>query len=196
MFVLREYRLLTWWIIQNYEAVKNEHKQQSVPPSRLSDKQKQEQAAWLAKVDRIRSEAEAREEDPEVYAMRSMTAEEAAAEDKRQMKKKSGVFGWEVYSTEAHYRAHKKRVAGLEEQGDEYAVQKATAPNFYPEAGDLSYVSQPKVPQANIDRMARDLSEQVAKVCILASYVLLSGGAGNGPNSIQGADSSFGGPSR
>ena len=37
-------------------------------------------------------------------------------------------------------------------------------PDFYREAGDLSYVSQPKVPQENVDRMARDLTEQIAKV--------------------------------
>lgn len=91
----------------------SEHKVLSAPPSRLSEKQKQEQAAWLAKVDRIRSEAEARGEDPELYAARTITAEEAAVEDKKELKKKSGVFGWEVYSNDAQYRAHKKRTAGL-----------------------------------------------------------------------------------
>lgn len=98
---------------KNHAAVLGEHKAQSVAPSRLSEKQRVEQAAWLAKVDRIRGEAEARGEDAEVYAMRSMTAEEAEAETKRELKKKSGVFGWEVYSNDAHYRAHKKRTAGL-----------------------------------------------------------------------------------
>lgn len=46
---------------------------------------------------------------------------------------------------------------------EEYEAQKAAVPNFYPEAGDLSYVSQPKVAAANVDRMARDLNEQIAK---------------------------------
>jgi hypothetical protein len=65
------------------------------------------------------------------------------------------------------------RARGSRLLAGEYEAQKAAVPDFYREAGDISYVTQPKVSSANVDRMARDLTEQVAKVCFPSLCVIL-----------------------
>jgi len=152
---------------QNREDVVNEFKVTQRETKKDNDAEVNEKEinkeAWIQKQLKIREESNFKNVDPELYNLYNITAEEANQKEKTK-KKKRGVFGWEVFSSDAHYYSYKRRLDALQKIPDtEYQKQKETDIDFYRDANSISYASYDKISKDNINRMTSELEENIDK---------------------------------
>jgi len=152
---------------QNREDVVNEFKVTQRETKRANDaelnEKERKKETWIQKQLKIREESNLKNVDPELFNLYNITAEEADQKEKKN-KKKRGVFGWEVFSSDAHYYSYKRRLEALQTIPDtEYQKQKETEIDFYRDANSLSYAADDKITKANVDRMATELEDNIEK---------------------------------
>jgi len=152
---------------QNREDVVQEFKTTQRETKRANDAELNEKElnkeAWIQKQLKIRDDANLKNIDPELYNLYNITAEEANEKQKKK-KKKRGVFGWEVFSSDAHYYSYKRRLDALQKiPNTEYQKQKDTEIDFYRDANSISYAADDKISKEKIDRMANELEENIEK---------------------------------
>jgi len=87
------------------------------------------------------------------------TQEDAETKYKK-WEKKPAPFGWDVFNQKSLYNGYKKRAKNVEVNHEEYAQARATDPDFLRDGASLQYGKQVELPEANIDRMVKELEDR------------------------------------
>jgi len=131
---------------------------------RRTEEWKKKQASEEAKMDAEgEAGADVKQRAPKGREYMVDTAEKVAVSDAKRQKKEKGTFGWDVFNQDSLYRAHKKRIADLQHNSEEYKEQQAAlGDRFYVGAQDVTVNSHEPSHEAK-ERLVEALDKQAKK---------------------------------
>lgn len=92
-----------------------------------------------------------------------LDTQETAEAKYKKWEKDPAPFGWDVFNQKTLYNAYKKRTKNIDCDMEAYTKAKEADPEFYRDASSLQYGKVVKIPEENVDRMAKELQEMEAK---------------------------------
>lgn len=140
----------------NHSAVVAEKRRKDAPEDEREKSRKRSAEGTAAALDgRLKAHGIA---DPsKAYLLQSV---DEAAERYKKAERKPAAFGWDMFNQQSLYNAYKKRAGALAMDEAAYAAAAAADPDFYRDAGSLSYGTAPEVAPEGLARMVNELAER------------------------------------
>ncbi|CAM6092954.1 unnamed protein product [Calypogeia fissa] len=89
-----------------------------------------------------------------------LDTQEQAEEKYEKWEKKPAPFGWDVFNQKSLYKAYKKRTKNIPYGMEDYMKAREADPDFYRDGSSLQYGKAPEIPEENIDKMVKEITER------------------------------------